>query len=125
MFVFFCFTLLSDVSRIAPATHERIRFVVRYAYFTVGVSAVTLVMSLLFLIVELSVFQFNNWTSWLVEQTLMRALEAVYALGTLYALRRIPPHEVKPERRSLLFFESPRVIARECVGNGGDPFLSC
>ncbi len=33
---------------------------------------------------------------------LLRSLEAAYAVGTLAALRKIPPHEVKPERRGLL-----------------------
>lgn len=31
----------------------------------------------------------------------MRALEVGYSLGTLWFLRRVPPHEIMPERRAL------------------------
>jgi hypothetical protein len=112
------------VSRSTPATQERIKFVVQFASFTVAISAATLLLSSVFFIVEASVYvscfiyrhccsyydflflhfryQWHNWTSWLVEQVFMRSLEAAYAIGTLIALRKIPPHEVMPERRGLL-----------------------
>lgn len=122
---------LRDVNRTTPATRERVNFVVRFTTFTVILSALTLAMTSIFFAVELATFKWKNWTSWLVEQgltrmrnsrnarslllngvgaVLLRSLEASYAIGTLIALRKIPPHEVKPERRGLLA-DSPVVVA--------------
>jgi hypothetical protein len=73
-----------------------------FTTFTLIISVVTLLLSLVFFCVEFFVFQWVNWDSWLVEQTLMRIVEAAYSVGTLWFLRRVPPHEVMPERRSLM-----------------------
>ena len=73
-----------------------------FTTFTLIISVATLLLSLVFFCVEFFVYQWVNWDSWLVEQTLMRIVEAAYSVGTLWFLRRVPPHEVMPERRSLM-----------------------
>jgi hypothetical protein len=73
-----------------------------FTTFTLVISVITLLLSLIFFCVEAFLFHWANWDSWLVEQSLMRCLEAAYSIGTLYFLRKVPPHEVMPERRSLL-----------------------
>ncbi len=73
-----------------------------FTTFTLIISVVTLLLSLVFFLVEFIRFGWVNWDSWLIEQTLMRLVEAAYSVGTLWFLRRVPPHEVMPERRSLL-----------------------
>lgn len=72
-----------------------------FTTFTLIISVITLLLSLVFFCVEVFVFRWANWDSWLAEQTFMRALEACYSVGVLWFLRRVPPHEVIPERRAL------------------------
>ncbi len=84
-----------------PAARERMVTMMSFTTFTLIISVITLLLSLVFFCVEVFVFHWVNWDSWLTEQALMRLLEGGYSVGTLWFLRRVPPHEVMPERRAL------------------------
>ncbi len=90
-----------------------------FTTFTLIISVVTLLLSFVFFCVEFFVFSWVNWDSWLVEQTLMRIVEAAYSVGTLWFLRRVPPHEVMPERRSLMSPDSRPSTADDSLDRSG------
>ena len=48
--------------------------------------------------IEASRYRWRNWTSWLVEMSIFRAIELAYALVVLVALRKLPQDEALAQR---------------------------
>lgn len=96
------YRLLRDSAARNPAALERMVTMMRFTLFTLVISVLTLLSSMVFFGIEFFHFKWENWDSWLIEQAFMRALEAAYSVGTLWFLRKVPAHELRPERRALL-----------------------
>lgn len=102
------YRLLRESSVRNPMARQRMQGMMRFATFTLIISLLTLLASLVFFTVEVFRYSWRNWDAWLIEQAFMRSLEATYSIGVLWFLRSVPPHEVRPERRGLLSPQSGR-----------------
>jgi hypothetical protein len=99
VFVYFSvllYRVLRESAR-GPASVERMTTMMAFTTFTLVISIITLLLSIVFFGVEVFRFRWKNWNAWLIEQVLLRSLEAGYSIGTLWFLRNIPPHEIIPE----------------------------
>ena len=113
------YRILRETDKSMVATRERLANVVTFTVFTLIVSIATLLLIIVFFFVEFMRFQWTNWNSWLVEQMFLRCLEASYAIGALWFLRKMPAHEIKAERRPLMHTPSP-VQSSETTGDRSD-----